>query len=110
MYVYTFPEPFCLRLDFVSPRVGFKEVNGSNADNILTYIYFCTFSITSRVQFMFKSINCFSSVSIQRRSGAVSTVMLQNDVTSTQIRRCSDVVCLLRGVYMVSVLSVDGVG
>ena len=39
---------------------------------------------------MFKSINCFSSVSIQRRSGVVSTVMLQNDVTSTQIRRCSD--------------------
>ena len=110
MYAYTFPEPFCLRLDFVSPRVGFKEVNGSNADNILTYLYFCTFSITSRVQFMFKSINCFSSVSIQRRNDVVSTVMLQNDVTSTQIRRCSDVVYILRGVYMVSVLSVDGVG
>ena len=37
---------------------------------------------------MFKSINCFSSVSIRRRSGVVSTVILQNDVTSTQIRRC----------------------
>ena len=56
------------------------------------------------------TVNCFSSVSIQRRSGVVSTVMLKNDVTSTQIRRCSDVVCLLRGVYMVSVLSADGVG
>ena len=59
---------------------------------------------------MFKSINCFSSVSIQRRSGVLSTVILQNDFTSTQIRRCSDVVCLLRGVNMVSVLSDDGVG
>ena len=59
---------------------------------------------------MFKGINYFSSVSIQRRSGVVSTVMLQNGVTSTQIRRCSDVVCFLRGVDMVSVLSVDGVG
>ena len=59
---------------------------------------------------MFKSMNCFSLVSIQRRSGVVSTVMLQNDVISTQIRRCSDVVCLLRGVDMVFVLSVDGVG
>ena len=51
---YTFPEPFCLRLDFVSPRVGFKEVNGSNADNILTYLYFCIFTITSRVQLCLK--------------------------------------------------------
>ena len=59
---------------------------------------------------MFKSIIFFSSVSIQRRSGVVSTVMLQNDVTSTQIRRCSEVVCLLSGVDMVSVLSVDSVG
>ena len=59
---------------------------------------------------MFKSIDCFSSVSIQRWSGVVSTVMLQNDVTSMQIRRCSDVVCILRGVDMVSVLSVDSVG
>ena len=59
---------------------------------------------------MFKIINSFSSASIQRRSGVVSAVMLQSDVTSTQIRHCSDVVCLLRGVDMVSVLSVDGVG
>ena len=109
MYAYTFPEPFCLRLDFVSPRVGFKVVNGSNADNILTYLFLHLFNYFKST-IMFKSINCFSSVIIQRRSGVVSTVMLQNDVTSTQIRRCSDVVCLLRGVDMVSVLSVDGVG
>ena len=59
---------------------------------------------------MFKSINCFSSVSTQRRRGVVSRFMLQNDVISTQIQRCSDVVCLLRGVDMLSVLSVDDVG
>ena len=57
---------------------------------------------------MFKSINCFNSISIQRRSGVVSTVMLQNDVTSIQIRRCSDIVCFLRDVDMISVLSADG--
>ena len=58
---------------------------------------------------MFISINCFNSVSIQRRSGVMSTVMLQNDVISMQIRRCSDIVCFLRDVDMVSVLSADGV-
>ena len=58
---------------------------------------------------MFKSMNCFNSISIQRRSGVVSTVMLQNDVTSMQIRRCSDIECFLRNVDMVTVLSANGV-